>query len=122
VSVFFVVCVILLIAIGLGVLLSIPWSLGSVAGTPSAAILPESAEARGRLAMIVPPLSAIVGALPAVADGAGLRAAPAIEPPPADLSTIGCGEDKEETNAAIWREVQRTLAQRGRKTLPSGGR
>jgi hypothetical protein len=113
--------VVLLLALGLAVLLSIPLSLGSGAGTPSAAIPPESAEARGRLAAMVPPPSAIVGALPASPGTASLQGVSPIEPPAVDLSTIGCGEDKEETDAAVWREVQRALAQRSGKTSASGG-
>jgi len=122
VSVLIVVCLVLLVAIGLVALLSIPLRLDSGAGLPSAAIPPESAEARSGLAAMVPPPNAIVGELPSFADGTSLQSAPPIELPPVDLSTIGCGENKEETDAAVWREVQRALAQRSGKTLPSGGR
>jgi hypothetical protein len=122
VSVVLVVCVILLIALGLGALLAIPLPLGSGAGVASAAVPSEPADARARLASMVPAPSAIVGALPAISGGASLQAVPAVEPPSADLSTIGCGEDKEEAAAAVWREVRGALAQRSGKSLPSGGR
>ena len=121
-SVLVVVCVILLVAIGLAALLSIPLRIGSQPGAPSGLIPPESAKARGNLAAMVPPLSAVVGELPTVLGGASLKAAPSIEPPPADLSIIGCGEDKEEATAAVWREVRRALAEQSRKPRASEGR
>jgi hypothetical protein len=121
-SVFAVVCGMLLVAIGLAALLAIPLRLGSQRGALSGLIPPESVEARGRLAAMVPPSSAIVGELPTVLGGSSLKASPPIEPPPADLSTIGCGEDKEEATAAVWREVRRALADQSRKARAPGGR
>lgn len=117
-----VVAVILLVAVGLAALLSMPWGLGAGAPLESAASPPESAEARSRLAALAPPPNAILGALPALPGGANLKAMPPVEPPPVDLSTIGCGEDKEETDAAVWREVRRALAQRSGKASPPGER
>lgn len=121
-SVLIVVSVILLVAIGLLALLSTPWGLSSGAALKSAASPPESAEARSRLAALAPPPSAIIGALPALPGGANLQVMPPIEPPPVDLSTIGCGEDKEETDAAVWREVRRALAKRSGAPSPPGAR
>ena len=120
--VLFVVCMSLFVALGLAALLSIPSRMSSGAGLPSAAAPSEPAEARGRLAALVPPPSAVMGALPTLPGGATLQVASPIESPSADLSTIGCGEDQEETAAAVWREVRRALVQRSGKTIPSGER
>jgi hypothetical protein len=118
---FVAMCCVLIAAIGVGTLLSKPWGLDMALKEPCSLLPKESEESRSRAAALVPPTSLIVGALDTVTTGSTLGPVEPIEPPPVDLSVIGCGDDSSEGTAAVWREVQLSLERRTRTTLQSGG-